>query len=46
MNHFAVYLQLTRHCKSTILQRKILKLKNPWDGTGREVRGGFRMGNM
>ena len=45
MNHFAVYLQLTRHCKSTILQRKILKLKNPWDGMGREVGGGFRMGN-
>ena len=29
LNHFAVYLKVTHHCKSTILQHKIkIKLKN------------------
>ena len=27
LNHFAVYLKLTQHCKSTILQFKIKKKK-------------------
>ena len=28
MNHFAVYLKLTQHCKSTVLQYKIKIKKN------------------
>ena len=28
LNHFTVYLELTHHCKSTILQNKIKENKN------------------